>query len=228
MCGIAAGTTAANFSKRNLKPIDIKIIAHELNSSRSMAPMEVLDISNNAIGVDGAKALVSALPDSNIKTLTFGPKSTKINLQIDALEPEPEEAATSVSFSNQELGPAELIFIAYWLSCDSTAGVESMDVSGNPITGGKHQQTGRTTWVTTIGDDIEGISALSTALSKIKNLVISDCGLGPKHLTVFAAALSSDCMAPSMESVDLSNNRFDPVLLKDIKNVKLSLAGCRP
>ena len=37
MCGVQHGTKAADFSKRGLKPIDIKIIAHELSSSRSMA-----------------------------------------------------------------------------------------------------------------------------------------------------------------------------------------------
>ena len=83
-----------------------------------------MDISKNTIGVDGAKALVSALPDSNITTLTFGPKSTAIKLQIDALEPEPEvesSAPTSVNFSKPEFGPAELIIISYWLSTDATA-----------------------------------------------------------------------------------------------------------
>jgi len=47
MCGVAPGSTEANFSKRGLQPIDIKIIAHELNSTRSMAVVDEVDLSNN-------------------------------------------------------------------------------------------------------------------------------------------------------------------------------------
>ena len=47
MCGVKPGTNAANFSKRNLQPIDIKIIAHELKSDRSMAKVAEVDMLEN-------------------------------------------------------------------------------------------------------------------------------------------------------------------------------------
>ena len=118
-----------------LGPKAIKSLA----SALSTAMVEWLDISKNMIGVDGAKALVSALPNSSIKTLIFGPA---INLQINALEPEPvvessTAKVTSFNFSEQQLGPAELIIVAWWLNTDGPPAVDSMDMSGNPITSGK-------------------------------------------------------------------------------------------
>ena len=49
MCGVQHGTRAADFSQRGLKPIDVKIIAHELGSSRSMAGVAEVDVSGNMI-----------------------------------------------------------------------------------------------------------------------------------------------------------------------------------
>jgi len=79
MCGVQHGTRAADFSQRGLKPIDVKIIAHELGSSRSMAGLEAVDISGNQlIGLDedgdgredhaGWEALCEVLPKSAIKS----------------------------------------------------------------------------------------------------------------------------------------------------------------
>ena len=102
-----------------------------------------LDVSKNKIGVDGATALVSVLSRSNVRTLVFGPKATRLHLQVAdvaalAPQPEPEGLATAPpcvndDFAAQELGPAELIVIAWWLSTEATAGVEAMDLSNNPF-----------------------------------------------------------------------------------------------
>ena len=73
--------------------------------------------------------------------------------------------------------------------------------------------------------DVSGIEALSTI--KVKSLIMKNCALGPKATMALAAALSSDSMAV-LELVDLSNNKFDPALLKDIKDIKLNIEGCRP
>ena len=97
-------------------------------------------------------------------------------------------------------------------------------MSGNPITGNVNKY-GR------IGGldkdaDTAGITALAAALpsSKIASLNVSGCGLCPDGVKIVAAILDT----AGVETVDLSNNRFDPSLLDGIKHkVKLNLAGCR-
>ena len=101
-----------------------------------------------------------------------------------------------------------------------------VDISGNPVTGGR-VRGGSYAGQVTVGDDITGISIFLEALqaSTITSLSLSNCGLGPKHVAIVASTLST---AAGVETVDLSNNRFDPSLLDGIKHkVKLNLAGCR-
>ena len=195
-----------------------------LASTFSKALLESMDISKNAIEVDGAKALVSMLPGSSIKTLTFGPKSTKINLQMNALEPEPEEE-TSVNFSKQELGPTELIIIAYWFSTDATAVLEEVDISGNFITGTRSKDNdGQAPWI--YDDDMSGFEEFCKVLpsSPIKTIKMAGNKMGPKSIVILASTLNTALV----DEVDLSNNRFDPSLLTDIEHVKLNLTGCSP
>ena len=196
-----------------------------------------LDVSKNKIGVDGATALVSVLSRSNVRTLVFGPKATRLHLQVAdvaalAPQPEPEGSATAApcvnaAFVGQELGPAELIVIAWWLSTEATAGLEVVDMSGNPLTGGTAECFGEGEYAPyTVGEDVAGVTAFATALqtSKISSLVISNCGLGPKHISIVASILAT----AGVGTVDLSNNHFDPSLLDGIKHkVKLDVTGCR-
>ena len=103
--------------------------------------MELLDISCNDIGTQGAQALVAALASSNLKTLLFGPKATRLDLRDTArlaTESEPEEelrVGRSVDLSKQGLRDAELIIVAWWLSLPCYAGGSRLDLSGNSITG---------------------------------------------------------------------------------------------
>ena len=120
--------------------------------------------------------------------------------------------ATHVDFSNQKLGPTELIIIGWWLSTNGCATLESLHMSGNPITGGEMKSwPGRscnhgdpTRIVLDIGGDNTGIKALLEAIpaSKIKNLTIRNCGLGPKHITIVASSLSK----AELEVVDMGGN----------------------
>ena len=102
----------------------------------------MLDISQNDIGTQGAQALGAALSSSNLKTLVFGPKATRLDLRGTALlatEPEPEGEAgmgRSVDLSKQGLGDAEMIIVSWWLCLPCNAGGSRLDQSGNPITGG--------------------------------------------------------------------------------------------
>ena len=104
--------------------------------------MEELDISQNDIGTEGAQALVAALSDSNLKTLVFGPKATRLDLRGTALlatEPEPEGEAgmgRSVDLSKQGLGDAGAIIVSWWLCLPCNVGGSWLNVSGNLTTGG--------------------------------------------------------------------------------------------
>ena len=76
----------------------------------------------------------------------------------------------------------------------------------------------------TVDSNLDGIIALSSALpsSKIKKLIISNCGLGPKSIAIVASTLA----AAGVEALDLSNNPFDPGDLEAPANVKINVDGC--
>ena len=176
MLGIVEGTTALDLSKRDLDPAYVRLLAVELNSTRATAVVESLDVSNNhLIGLDeygdgtedhaGWDALCKVLSKSAVKT--FKAASTQLN-------------------------PKATTTLAAALSIDSKAVLEVLDISGNAITGGMISYDGSVDF----GDDITGITALSEAMSasKIKNLAISNCGLGPQHniiITILASTLST-------------------------------------
>ena len=116
-------------------------VAYWLKHTLTISQVEVLDISQNDIGTQGAQALVAALSSSNLKTLVFGPKATRLDLRGTALvgtEPEPEDEAgmgRSVDLSKQELGDAGAIIVAWWLRLPCNAGGSRLDAIGKPITG---------------------------------------------------------------------------------------------
>ena len=187
--GMQASQTVGELALSNcgIGPASLSILAPIV----TCVALRRLDVSKNKIGVAGAKALVSMLPRSNIATLVFGPKATMLRLQVIdatlALQPEPQATVSTcvtVDFSKQELGPAELIIIAWWLSPESAAGLEVVDMSGNPISGAGKQYSNSKTWDKDIDADLVGVTALSKALpgSRIKALTLSECGLGPKSI----------------------------------------------
>ena len=113
MCGVQHGTKAADLSKRGLKPIDIKIIAHELSSSRSMAGVAVIDILQNVTDDEGLKAVIGCF---------------EANPQIQSVC---GVAAGSVQadFSKRGLKPIDIKIIAHELnSTRSAAGLEVVDI----------------------------------------------------------------------------------------------------
>ena len=97
-----------------------------------------------------------------------------------------------------------------------------VDISGNGISGARLRSNGSAK--DGVDSDLSGVTALFEALptSKIVELLISKCGLGPKSIAIVASTLAT----AGVEAVDLSNNRFDPSLLDSIKHkVKLNLTG---
>ena len=96
-----------------------------------------------------------------------------------------------------------------------------VDISENLISGTKFKN-GQGYGEKTYDADVSGIEALN--IIKVKSLIMRNCELGPKAITV----LSSTWATAGVQAVDLSNNRFDPSLLDGIKHkVKLDVTGCR-
>jgi hypothetical protein len=100
-----------------------------------------------------------------------------------------------------------------------------VDISGNmPVGRISRDNDGIGPWLP--GKDMSAWSTLCDTLakSKIKSFKAANCYLGPTPVSMLASTLSK----AGVETVDLSNNRFDPSLLDGIKHkVKLNLAGCR-
>ena len=120
---------------------NISGVAYWLKHTLTISQVEVLDISQNDIGTQDAQVLVAALSSSNLKTLVFGPKATRLDLRGTALvgtELKPEDEAgmgRSVDLSKQELGDAGAIIVAWWLCLPCNAGGSRLDQSGNLTTG---------------------------------------------------------------------------------------------
>ena len=130
---------------------------------------------------------------------------------------------TTLDFSKKELGPRHIMLLAALLSTESMAGLDEVDISGNmPVGRISRDNDGMAPWLP--GKDMSGWRELCTSLagSKVKSVKAANCELGPEPISALASTLAG------VETVDLSNNRFDPSLLDGIKHkVKLDLAGCR-
>ena len=116
-----------------------------------------------------------------------------------------EEGTVHLDLSNRKLDPAYVRLLAVELeSSRATAGVARVDLSGNGLSGGSWNKYSKT-WSN--GDsNLDGITALSSALpsSKIKELIISNCTLGPKSIAIVASSLAT----AGVVKVDISGNRL--------------------
>ena len=59
LCGIKPDQEAANFSSQSLKAADAVLLAYDIKVN---APLKTLNLWDNKIGVEGAKAIARALP----------------------------------------------------------------------------------------------------------------------------------------------------------------------
>ena len=103
----------------------------------------------------------------------------------------------------------------------------SIDLSGNFISGTKCKSGSYMSNVidsSTIDSNMTSIVALSETLqsSAITHMNISNCSLGPKSITIVASSLAT----AGVETMDLSNNPFDPGDLEAPANMKISVDGC--
>ena len=139
---------------------------------------------------------------------------------------------TALDCSKQDFGPGEVIVLSWWLSTEVTAGLEVVDISGNPISGAGKKYSNSTAWDKDIDADLVGVTALAKELpgSRIKVLILSECGLGPKSIDATIDDPwhqgASTLGTAGVEALDLSNNPFDPGDLEAPANMKISVDGC--
>ena len=115
----------------------------------------------------------------------------------------PSSKITELLISKCGLGPKSIAIVAASLA---TAGVTRVDFSGNNLTGGEMgwNAEGSVKDVFKVGKDVIGLQQLTKALptSKIVELIISNCGIGPDAVSILAASLATAGLA----EVDISGN----------------------
>ena len=91
------------------------------------AVVDEMNVSMNPIGVDGAKALAEVLPESSLKCLIIGPKSTRL--------PVNDAEVTELNFEGQYFTPTEVTLVAKAIS--TMAAIASLRCGNNPGMVGK-------------------------------------------------------------------------------------------
>ena len=84
-----------------------------------------MDISRNQISADVAPTLIESIQRSNIKTLVIGKSAS---LAVDGSD------ATSLDYSDQDLGTGEIMLISA-LVISTTPGLAEVVISGNKCFG---------------------------------------------------------------------------------------------
>ena len=187
-----------DLSNQELEPAEAIIIAGWL-SGPAAAGVTRLDLTGNLkLGTEGAKAIADVLPKTAVHSVVLGVASTELR---------PSRVTLGViDLSSQELGPAEAIIVAGWLSSPAAAGVTRLDLTGNFI-------VGRKSWMDTgkgakanVGrrDSSEGLAALCDALSAsfVTELVVANCYIFPDGIRLLAAMLSNS----QLRVLDISGN----------------------
>ena len=151
--------------------------------------MEVLDVSGNAFGVQGAQALMDALAGTKVTTLVMS--GTPIRLVEGAL------AVAKGRFTVHEGREAEIIFygnfttttykdiILRYLDDGSKSGLIEASAVARCVTATAAE-------LATFERRFELFGALAQALAatKLRELAVSGCGIGPTAISLLAEALS--------------------------------------
>eukprot|EP01043_Picozoa_sp_COSAG02_P065220 COSAG02_NODE_9775_length_2114_cov_1.718610_2_plen_563_part_00 len=162
LCGLTEGQTNADFSNKNLKPIDCKIIAAEFEFQGFIAALNSLTLDSNSIfGIipryDG---------DSNAKPDNF---VDECDAFLAALK---ESKILTLSLEKTGIGPLTLRKLATSLP----AAVARLILDENPLTGGRRNSD--------FDKDLSGVTSLFDTLktSSVTELGLAKCRLGPGSL----------------------------------------------
>eukprot|EP01044_Picomonas_judraskeda_P003715 COSAG03_NODE_312_length_9111_cov_63.231392_5_plen_390_part_00 len=113
-----------DLSEKNLGPAEVREVASFLATSAGGA-VDVVNVSQNPIGVDGAKALAAVLPGSSLKCLIIGPKSTRL--------PVNDAEVTELNFEGQDFTALEVTLVAAAVS--TMGAVEAVDLAKSKLGG---------------------------------------------------------------------------------------------
>eukprot|EP01050_Picozoa_sp_SAG11_P009847 SAG11_NODE_957_length_6394_cov_4.145512_1_plen_345_part_00 len=183
-----------------------------------------VDISRNQmISADVAPVLIESIQKSNIENLVIG---KSVSIAVGGSD------ATSLDYSDQDLGPGEVMLISA-LVIPTTPGVVEVVISQNKCFGTKNgRQTGRTSWdqIHDVDKNQSGWSALCKAMegSTIQKLGFADIGLGPVGMRTLAETIHT---IPWLVGVDISRNQISadvaPTLIESIQksNVETLVIG---
>jgi hypothetical protein len=168
-----------------------------------IAAMNFLDVSKNRIGADGARALLQAIPSSKLQTIVIGMKDP---ISITVGGSDAVAAMTALDYSNQDIGPAELMMISS-LIIPFSATIRLLNISANKCFGtkfGRHATPGESEYTE------EGWTAICDAIkgTQIETLVLSDIGLNPAGLTIFSNAMPA-IASLNMITVSSTGSEYD-------------------
>ena len=63
--------------------------------------------------------------------------------------------------------------------------------------------------------DMSGFISLCSALGKVKEIILADCGLGPDSVAELSKVFT--CADAALTKIDVGNNELDPDSLKALK-----------
>ena len=99
-----------------------------------MPAMTEVNLSmNKCFDMGSAKALADVIPKSKLQTLVIGKEAKNCSVPVAASD------VMTLDFSNQDLGPGELMLISSVVIPVSTAMTE-IRLDGNPITGSRYNE----------------------------------------------------------------------------------------
>ena len=117
-----AQVTMLDYANRGLGPPEILMVSSALCTTPAVVEV---NISKNAMGINGACAFATVLAETKIQKLIIGPKSTVIPMH------DTENLITKLNVANQNLGPAEIMLIS--AAIPTNPGLVGVDISRNQI-----------------------------------------------------------------------------------------------
>eukprot|EP01050_Picozoa_sp_SAG11_P001689 SAG11_NODE_76_length_18005_cov_6.523958_13_plen_1375_part_00 len=189
-----SGIQKLGFADIGLGPIGMKTLAETIPTIPGLVGV---DISRNQISADVAPTLIESIQKSNIKTLVIG-KST--SLAVGGSD------ATSLDYSDQDLGPGEIMLISS-LVIPTTPGVVELVISDNKCFGQRNQYSDNSgEWFHDVDKDQSGWAALCESIkgTPIQKLSIADIGMGPVGMKTLAETIPT---IPGIVEVVISGNK---------------------
>jgi tetratricopeptide (TPR) repeat protein len=188
--------TKMDFSRRQLQPAHAIIIAKLLCVVD--APLTKLNLANNSIGIEGAKAIAAVLPSAHLKNLNLARNEigveganaiaavlpdaplTKLTLNFAELSIKKLKTAASCDLSNKNLKPTDAIVIASLMSMANTP-LKTLNLEYNEI-------------------GIEGAKAIAAALANapLTDLNLTSNKIGDEGVKAIVAVLPSASLTTLM------------------------------